>query len=100
MHIYFFFKILFIHERHRKRERERQTRSRDSRITPWAEGRRPTTEPPRDPPVMHIYLNKHEEVIALHGRLIQVIRVNMWNLILLIEDKKEQGKENKEGTSI
>ena len=25
------------------------TRSRDSRIMPWAEGRRSTTEPPRDP---------------------------------------------------
>ena len=27
----------------------RGTRSRDSRITPWAKGRRSTTEPPRDP---------------------------------------------------
>ena len=53
---------LFIHERHREREAETQaegeagsmqgarcgTGSRDSRITPWAKGRRQTTEPPRD----------------------------------------------------
>ena len=26
------------------------TQSRDSRITPWAEGRLSTAEPPRDPP--------------------------------------------------
>ena len=26
------------------------TRSRDSRIAPWAKGRRQTAEPPRDPP--------------------------------------------------
>ena len=49
-------------EREREREAETQereagsmlgarrgTRSRDSRITPWAKGRRQTTEPPRDP---------------------------------------------------
>ena len=63
----FFFKdfYLFIHERHREREREaetqaegeagpmqgarRGTRSWDSRIIPWAKGRRQTAEPPRDP---------------------------------------------------
>ena len=28
----------------------RGTRSRDSRIAPWAKGRRQTAEPPRDPP--------------------------------------------------
>ena len=53
-------------EREREREREaetqaegeagsmpgarRGTRSRDSRIAPWAKGRRQTAEPPRDPP--------------------------------------------------
>ena len=26
-----------------------ETQSRDSRITPWAKGRRQTAEPPRDP---------------------------------------------------
>ena len=50
-------------ERGRERETETQaegeagpmqgarcgTRSRDSRVTPWAEGRRQTAEPPRDP---------------------------------------------------
>ncbi|CAD7688380.1 unnamed protein product [Nyctereutes procyonoides] len=54
---------LFIHDRHREREAEteaegeagsmqgaqRETRSQVSRITPWAEGRRSTTEPPRLP---------------------------------------------------
>ena len=59
-----FLKIyLFIHDRHIEREAETQaegeagsmqgaqrgTRSHDSRITPWVEGRRQTTEPPRDP---------------------------------------------------
>ena len=52
-------------ERQRERERGRDTGAgrrrphagslmgdsiRDSRITPWAEGRRSATEPPRDPP--------------------------------------------------
>ena len=59
---------LFIHfyDRHRERERgaetqaegeagsmqgaRRGTRSRNSRIVPWAKGRRETAEPPRDPP--------------------------------------------------
>ena len=53
---------LFIHEREREAETQaegeagsmqgarRGTRSRDSRIRPWAKGRRQTTEPPRDPP--------------------------------------------------
>ena len=44
-------------ERERVREREagsmpgarHGTRSRDSRIAPWAKGRRKTAEPPRDP---------------------------------------------------
>ena len=57
---------LFIHERHTEREAQTQaegegeeagsmqgawygTRSRVSRITPWAEGRRWTAESPRDP---------------------------------------------------
>ena len=68
-----FFKDLFIYDRHRERGRERERergrdtgggRSRlhagsptqdsipglqDSRIAPWAEGRRQTTEPSRDP---------------------------------------------------
>ena len=60
--IFFFFTILFIYLFMRDTEREaeggeagsmqearRGTRSRESRITPWAKGRRPTTEPPRDP---------------------------------------------------
>ena len=56
-------KDLFIYDRHREREAETQeegeagsmpgtrrgTRSRDSRIAPWAKGRRQTAEPPRDP---------------------------------------------------
>ena len=64
----FFLKIylfIFIYDRHREREKEaetqeegeagsmpgarRGTRSRDSRVTPWAKGRRQTAEPPRDP---------------------------------------------------
>ena len=60
-----FFNILFIHERQWERERETQrhrqreagsmqgarcrTRSGDPRVMPWAEGRCPTTEPPRHP---------------------------------------------------
>ena len=65
--LYFFLRFyLFIHDRHREREREAETYrqkekqapcrepdvgfdSRDSRITPWAKGRRQTVEPPRDP---------------------------------------------------
>ena len=31
------------------------TRSRDSRITPWAKGRSQTTEPPRNPLLLVIY---------------------------------------------
>ena len=61
---FFFLRLyLLIHERHREREAETQaegeagsmqgaqrgTQSRDSRITPWAEGRRSMAEPPRDP---------------------------------------------------
>ena len=59
-----FFKFyLFTHERHTERETETQaeeeagsmqgarhgTQSQDSRIMPWAKGRRQTAEPPRDP---------------------------------------------------
>ena len=62
---FFFFKInLFIHERERERGVETQAegeagstqgarcgaRSRDPRITPWAEGRGYTAEPPGCPP--------------------------------------------------
>ena len=59
------FIYLFIHDREKEKERERGrhrqrekqapcqepdgTRSRDSRITPWAKGRRKTAEPPRNP---------------------------------------------------
>ena len=32
------------------------TRSQDSRITPWAEGRRSTAEPPRDPRLINFKL--------------------------------------------
>ena len=39
--------------RHRRRDKQApcrlHARSRDSRIAPWAKGRRQTTEPPRDP---------------------------------------------------
>ena len=59
----FFFKILFIYSWETQRERQTQaeeeagfmqgawcgTWSWDSRITPWAEGRWQTAEPPRDP---------------------------------------------------
>ena len=54
-------------ERQRHRQREKQapcpepdagpdpgTRSRDSRIAPWAKGRRETAEPPRDPPPVRV----------------------------------------------
>ena len=60
---HFLKKILFIHERYTERGAETQAegetgsmqgdqcgiRSLVSRITPWAEGRRSTTEPPRRP---------------------------------------------------
>ena len=61
-HAFNFFFNLFIYDRHTVREREAETqaegeagsmqgarhgtRSRVSRTTPWAEGRRQTTEPP------------------------------------------------------
>ena len=67
--LFFFFKdviCLFMHENTQRREREAETqaegeagsmpgaqhgtRSQDSRITPWAEGRCSTAEPPRRPP--------------------------------------------------
>ena len=56
--IFIFKNDLFTHERHREAEtgetgsmQEAQygTRFQDSSITPWAEGRCPTTEPPRRP---------------------------------------------------
>ena len=64
---FFFSKILFIRERERERQRHRQREKQascrepdvgldpkipgfqDSRIIPWAEGRRSNAEPPRDP---------------------------------------------------
>ena len=61
-HFFFFLKVLFIHERHRERGRDMgRGRSRlparslmwdsipDPRITPWAEGRCSTAEPPKCP---------------------------------------------------
>ena len=63
-YLYFFLQILFIYswETHKERvetQAEREagsmqearcgTRSRDSRITPWAEGKHSTAEPPRRP---------------------------------------------------
>ena len=63
MSFLFFFKdfiYLFMRDTERGRDTSRGrsrlhagsrcgTRSQDSRITPWAEGRRQTAEPPRDP---------------------------------------------------
>ena len=61
---FFFFSILFIHERHKERGRHRQREKQRSKllmeslmwdlipgpgIMPWAEGRCSTTEPPRGP---------------------------------------------------
>ena len=61
-------------EREREREAEREagsmqgaqrgTQSHDSRITPWAEGRHLTAEPPRHPPHMFI-LNQKVEMSKL-----------------------------------
>ena len=68
---FFFFKILCIYsweiqrerQRHRQREREagsmqgawRGSRSRVSKMTPWAEGKRQTAEPPRGPHWQEFY---------------------------------------------
>ena len=77
MHIFLFFKdfiYLFIHEIHRETEAQTQaggeagskqgarrgTRFRVSRTMPWAEGRRQTTEPPRDP------LNAYFSIVILN----------------------------------
>ena len=65
--LFFLIFLKFIYDRHRQRERGRDTgrgrsrlhapgarrgtRSRVSRITPWAKGRRQTTAPPRDPSI-------------------------------------------------
>ena len=73
-----FFKIFFIHEIYRDRERKaethaegeagslqgsrRGTRSQDSRITPWAEGRHQTAEPPRDPHPQ-LFLKKRNKLL-------------------------------------
>ena len=69
MSFFFFFKdSIYLLMRDTKREREaegeagsmrgarRGTRSRVSRITPWAEGRCSTTEPPRDPLIIWIFI--------------------------------------------
>ena len=42
---------------------QRGTRSQDSRITPWAKGRRKTAEPPRDP--LAFFILKIFEVSSL-----------------------------------
>ncbi|CAD7689539.1 unnamed protein product [Nyctereutes procyonoides] len=57
----FFTDFLFQREREAETQAEgevgsmlgarRGTRSQDSRIAPWAKGRRQTAEPPRDPPI-------------------------------------------------
>ena len=63
IYIYIFFRFyLFIHKMHRERQRHRQREKqapcrgpdagldpRTPRVTPWAEGRCSTTEPPRRP---------------------------------------------------
>ena len=39
-----------------------RSRSRDSRTTPWAEGRLQTAEPPRDPSMSHCSISIHSEL--------------------------------------
>ena len=56
-------------QRHRQREKQgarRRTRSRDSRITPWAEGRLQTAEPPRDPQVRSLI--RKVEMISIKNK--------------------------------
>ena len=73
-------------EREREREAETQeegesgsmpgarhgTRSRDSRITPWAKGRHQTAEPPKDPP------NQDFKKKKLMGTKVQKFDRNLW----------------------
>ena len=67
-----FFKsfYLFIHETQAEGEAgsmqgaPRGTRSWDPRVTPWAEGRRQTVEPPRDPEADVL---KHSMISRLNG---------------------------------
>ena len=68
--LHFFLRFyLFIHEREREAETQAEgeagsmqgaqcrTRSQDPGVTPWAEGRRSTTEPPRGPIQFPLILN-------------------------------------------
>ena len=91
---FFFLKILFIYswETHRERERERErekqaegeagsmqgaphgTQSLDSRITPWAEGRCSTAEPPRDPYSSQFGV----EIYQLHKSIYKSIHENYY----------------------
>ena len=107
---FFFFKILFIYslETDRVREAETQaegeagsmqgarcgTRSWDSRITPWAKGRRSTAEPPRDPHVcifknlIYLFIEAERERgrDTGRGRSRLHARSPMWDSILGLQD--------------
>ena len=91
----FFFKIyLFIHERdiHRRAEIQAEgeagsmqgaqhgTRSRDSKITPWAEGRRSTAETPRDPWKVLLTISTIKTDFFLNTSQLS----RLWEVILLI----------------
>ncbi|XP_072669718.1 NAD-dependent protein deacylase sirtuin-5, mitochondrial isoform X6 [Canis lupus baileyi] len=82
--------LLEIHEREREREAEiqeegeagsmpggrRGTRSRDFRIAPWAKGRRQTAEPPRDPPIHHIFnVNLMKKIVCQNHDILLSFRI-------------------------
>ena len=72
----FFFKILFIRERHREREAEgevgsmqgarRGTRSRVSRITPWAEGGAKLLSHPGCPIVLDLLRFSFQSILVIY----------------------------------
>ena len=96
--IFFNFIYLFIQDRHRERGRDTGrgrsgsmqgarcgTRSRVSRIMPWAEGRRQTAEPPRDSlyiiPSIYIIFRLYI-LYSLYIYYIIFVITNMINIIL------------------
>ena len=66
------------------------TRSRDSRITPWAEGRRQTAQPPRDPPLCTIL------VIDLSLKLFQNLKLFFLRFYLFIHERQREREREAE----
>ena len=71
------------------------TRSRVSRITAWAEGRRPTAEPPRDPP----FFSTLKKIFGIYYEFMYIIGFFLRFYLFMIDTEREKGRDTGRGRS-